>query len=67
MMKFDVKYRFSHTLMYCLREEGALGEELERSSITVTCSAPPIAYSLACPCTQCLSHTRTPVDMHTLH
>lgn len=37
MMNFNVKYHFSHALMHWLREEGALGEELERDSIIVAC------------------------------
>ena len=48
MMNFNAKYYFSYAFMHCLREEGALGEELERDSTIVACKKKK-AYSSACP------------------
>lgn len=56
MMNFNVKYHFSHALMHWLREEGALGEELERASIIVACKKKSLFFSFYIFLrTQCLS------------
>lgn len=70
MMNFNVKYHFSHALMHWLREEGALGEELERDSIIVACKKKAYSSSFPYFCVHSVwavssLYSHTPLDVHT--